>query len=32
MYATDAERLVQLHVEIQLVYDALAGVRWIPRG
>ena len=31
MYQLEAARLEQLRRQVQLVYDALAGVRWIPR-
>jgi hypothetical protein len=30
MYAEEGARLDVLHRQVQLVYDALAGVRWIP--
>jgi len=32
MYKFEAARLTTLHQQVQLVYDALAGVRWVPRG
>jgi hypothetical protein len=31
MYQLEAKRLEKLHTEVQLVYDALSGVRWVPR-
>lgn len=32
MYAEEAKRLEVLRREVQLVYDALSGVRWVPRA
>lgn len=31
MYAEEGKRLEALHQQVQLVYDALSGVRWVPR-
>jgi hypothetical protein len=32
MHAEEAKRLERLRMQVQLVYDALVGVRWVPRG
>ncbi|MEY9876623.1 hypothetical protein ABH931_006133 [Streptacidiphilus sp. MAP12-33] len=32
MYAEEAKRLEGLRMKVQLVYDALSGVRWVPRA